>query len=48
MNKEWVCQRCGKHFNPLQDNGEFSFICPECGSEMTTPNSNTVKRTPEN
>lgn len=48
MNKDWVCHMCGKHFNPLQDDSEFSFNCPECGSEMTAPNSETEKHTPEN
>ena len=28
---------CGKIFTPLKPEGEFHFICPECGSELTTP-----------
>ena len=33
----WVCKECGKHFNPLNKDGSFSFNCPRCISRLTVP-----------
>ena len=33
---------CGKRFDPLTSDGDFDFNCPECGSQLTSPNAHTL------
>ena len=34
----WVCLECKREFNPIKDNGDFTFNCPKCGSPKTVAN----------
>ena len=43
----WLCKKCGQSFNPQKEDGTFSFNCPYCGSDITVPNNDTEKKTPE-
>jgi len=40
-----VCKSCGKRFNPLNKNGEFSFNCPYCKSSLTSPSTQMEEET---
>ena len=35
----WICKKCDKIFNPINDEENYTFTCPECGSTLTVPYS---------
>jgi rubrerythrin len=37
VEKRWICVKCGTLFDPLEDEENFSFNCPECSSIDTKP-----------